>query len=603
VTLGGATLTQGTDYTIAYSNNTNAGQATVTVTGTGNYKDSATGHFTISPKAVTLTVDDVPDQTATGSPITPVVVVKDGTTVLTLTTDYTVSYSNNTDPGTATISVTGAGNYLGSTGSVTFTINAAAVAQDQTLTFDASTVTKTYGDAPFTNGLTRTGTGALTYTSDNTSVATVNATTGQVTIAGAGSATISVSAAAVAGEWNAASASYALTVQKAALGTAVVSVVPAAFTGSPLTPAVTVTLNGVTLTPGTDYTVSYSDNTDAGNGTVTVTGAGHYAGTVDKQFLIAPRAVVLTVDPIATQTDTGSALTPTVVVKDGTKTLVAGTDYTVSYSNNSAPGTATVTIAGAGNYEGSTGSATFTILVQPSVQALTDAVNALPKPVRTWADADKVAQASILEAGLTSAQRALVPQSVLDALAQAQSQAGPVNRADTTGKGSVTGGATLDWSVRLIVTPIASSDARWATVAGLVPAGKKLLALYDIKLVDTLTGQAVQPPGGGSETVALSSVPVNGATGVIVIHVNGDNTSTTLSPTVSGSTVTFTTSSFSLFGVAGTPAAAPSGGGGPTVTTGGHVATVGEMWLGLVALLGAVILGVAWRGKGTWLVG
>jgi len=175
-----------------------------------------------------------------------------------------------------------------------------------------------------------------------------------------------------------------------------------------------------------------------------------------------------------------------------------------------------------------------------------------------------------MDAALTAAQRALVPQFIVDRLATAESQAGPVNRVDTTGKGSVTGGAPLNWSVRLIVTPVASSDARWATVAALVPAGKKLLALYDIKLVDTLTGQAVQPPSGGSVTVGLSSVPINGATNVGVIHVNADNTSATLSASVAGNTVSFGTSSFSLFGVFGTPAAAPSGGGGTTVTTGGH---------------------------------
>jgi hypothetical protein len=47
--------------------------------------------------------------------------VKDGATILTLTTDYTVVYSNNTNTGTATATVTGAGNYTGTT-TATFTI-------------------------------------------------------------------------------------------------------------------------------------------------------------------------------------------------------------------------------------------------------------------------------------------------------------------------------------------------------------------------------------------------------------------------------------------------------------------------------------------------
>jgi len=348
-----------------------------------------------------------------------------------------------------------------------------------------------------------------------------------------------------------------------------------------------VTLGGATLTQGTDYTIAYSNNTNAGQATVTVTGAGNYSGTATGHFTISPKVTTLTVDPIAAMPATGSALTPAVVVKDGTTVLAPNTDYTVSYSNNTAPGTATINVTGIGNYAGSTGSATFTI-TSPSVQALINAVNALPKPVRTWADADKVAQAANMLTALSADLRALVPSGTLDALTLAQSQSGPVNRADTAGHGSVTGGAPLNWSVRLIVTPVASSDARWASVASLAPSGKKLLALYDIKLVDTLTGQAVQPPNAGSVTVNLSAVPLNGATGVAVIHVNADNTPTTLAASASGNSVSFGTSSFSLFGVFGTPAAAPSG-GGVFVDTGGSVFAGGGLWLGVIAPLAAVM--------------
>ena len=48
------TLTKDTDYTVAYTNNTVAGTATVTVTGKGNYKDTKSANFTIS-KAPTPT--------------------------------------------------------------------------------------------------------------------------------------------------------------------------------------------------------------------------------------------------------------------------------------------------------------------------------------------------------------------------------------------------------------------------------------------------------------------------------------------------------------------------------------------------------------------
>ncbi|WP_026495669.1 BspA family leucine-rich repeat surface protein [Butyrivibrio sp. WCD3002] len=50
VVLDGKALTIGTDYTVAYANNTNAGTATVTVTGSGNYTGIATTNFTIKEK-------------------------------------------------------------------------------------------------------------------------------------------------------------------------------------------------------------------------------------------------------------------------------------------------------------------------------------------------------------------------------------------------------------------------------------------------------------------------------------------------------------------------------------------------------------------------
>ena len=56
VTINGKTLAQGTDYAVAYDNNTNAGNATVTVTGVGNYKDTATGSFNIAKATQNLTV-------------------------------------------------------------------------------------------------------------------------------------------------------------------------------------------------------------------------------------------------------------------------------------------------------------------------------------------------------------------------------------------------------------------------------------------------------------------------------------------------------------------------------------------------------------------
>ncbi len=71
---------------------------------------------------------------------------------------------------------------------------------------------------------------------------------------------------------------------------------------------------------------------------------------------------------ISNKTYTGKAITPTVTVKDGDKKLVKGTDYTVSYKNNTKIGTATVTITGKGDY---TGTKTLTFKIVPKKVKLT----------------------------------------------------------------------------------------------------------------------------------------------------------------------------------------------------------------------------------------
>lgn len=105
------------DYTVSYTNNTNAGTATITITGTGNYMGTVSKTFTIKPKDLTSTaLSGIVDKTYTGSPIEQEnLTVKDGEKTLEKGSDkdYTVSYSNNTNPGTAKVTVTMRGNYSG----------------------------------------------------------------------------------------------------------------------------------------------------------------------------------------------------------------------------------------------------------------------------------------------------------------------------------------------------------------------------------------------------------------------------------------------------------------------------------------------------------
>ena len=68
-------------------------------------------------------IQAIADQTYTSEAIEPTIEVKDGETTLVLNTDYTVAYSNNTNAGTATVTITAVegSNYSG-TASKTFTI-------------------------------------------------------------------------------------------------------------------------------------------------------------------------------------------------------------------------------------------------------------------------------------------------------------------------------------------------------------------------------------------------------------------------------------------------------------------------------------------------
>ena len=100
------------------------------------------------------------------------------------------SYSTDvpTDAGEYTVRATVAetDDYADGTATADFTIAKAAA----TISYETASVSKTYGDADFTNDLTNTGNGTVTYTSNNESVATVNSETGEVTIKGTGNATI-----------------------------------------------------------------------------------------------------------------------------------------------------------------------------------------------------------------------------------------------------------------------------------------------------------------------------------------------------------------------------------------------------------------------------
>ena len=107
-------LKEGSDYNVTYSDNINTGTATAIVTGIGAYSGTKKVTFTIEPKKISSPTFDglKPEYTYTGQKVEPEFALMDGDTVIP-SSEYEVSYSDNTEVGTATVTIKDAsgGNY------------------------------------------------------------------------------------------------------------------------------------------------------------------------------------------------------------------------------------------------------------------------------------------------------------------------------------------------------------------------------------------------------------------------------------------------------------------------------------------------------------
>ena len=123
---GDKELTLNQDYYVSYRNNWDAGTASAILTGTGNYTGSVTKDFTIKPLDISRYSASLSQYsyTSDGTEKCPDVTVTYGDKTLATGTDFTVSYKDNVKEGTATVTITGAGNYTGII-NTTFTITAA----------------------------------------------------------------------------------------------------------------------------------------------------------------------------------------------------------------------------------------------------------------------------------------------------------------------------------------------------------------------------------------------------------------------------------------------------------------------------------------------
>ena len=372
----GETTLEGDFYTVTYPDqHTNPGTVTITITAKEDsyYTGSATATFTIAAMSIeAANVEVSGEYSYTGSAITPTITVAlPDAEPLNAKTDYEVTYKSGEDvvesivnAGEYTVTVTGKGNYSGTTEPAAFTIAKADLADvnlevaELTYTGEALTPALTIKlgsvdiaaeeyTATYKKGETaveevkEAGTYTVTLTSTGKNFTTTNTKTAQFSVV---AATAAITASNQTTTYNG---------EAQAIGGVTVSKGTAVITYYPTEEDRTNKNNGSTDAPknaGTYYVqVTQGDNnytSEAVNVTYTIEKATITSVTLDKTSL----------------SYTGKEQTVNVAeVKAGNLTL-AETDYTVSGNAATEIGehTVTVTAAEGGNFKG-TATAKFTI--------------------------------------------------------------------------------------------------------------------------------------------------------------------------------------------------------------------------------------------------
>ena len=346
---GSLAMTIDTDYTLENNGGTLLGTYNVTITGKGNYTGTATVTFEIVAQgASAFTIDPIDNQEYTGSPLTPALTVKNQSgTILTPTTDYTVTYANNTNVGTATVTVTGAGNYLSNTSTKTaqFTITPKSLTSAMVTLSQNSFVYN--GELQKPTVTVEDGTALTTNDYDVADAGGINVGNYNVTVTGKGNYTGTIGSAE--------GKTYTIT-QKSITGAEVTlnALDSYVFSGVAKTPTIRQVTIGTLVVPTEGYTVSYSGNTNAGTATVTLTGTGNFKDTATETFTIERKPV--TIDMIIFDAENfvydGTVKKPVVTIKDGETTLISGQDYSINNPDQTEVGSYDVTITGLTNYTG-----------------------------------------------------------------------------------------------------------------------------------------------------------------------------------------------------------------------------------------------------------
>lgn len=381
---GSEVLKANQDYKVTYQNNKEQGTAAVTVTavtGSGKkYTGSITRNFSIMYPTSKVSVKTIPTVSFTGESHTPEPVVTYQKQTLVKGRDYTISYFNNRNAGTAGVTITGKGTFSGEK-TVTFKINGTAISD---MKFDKIPDVTYNGrnTRPTVTIRTKDGETQLMSGSDYRLVYenTVNKGTATVTVIGNGNYT------------GTKKLTYKVIAKPLAASMIAVEQPVYQYTGKPIKPALTVTDQAAwsaALVLNKDYTVSYSKNRAVGEAQITVKGKGNYSGTVKVPFTISPvdfsqgktaGTIRVQVNDIAY---TGKALKPAVQVYEtveGKERKLSGNAYTLSYADNTEKGTGTVTVTGK-EKSGYTGTVTANFRIVDKAKLITTSaikIDAIP---------------------------------------------------------------------------------------------------------------------------------------------------------------------------------------------------------------------------------
>lgn len=362
------TLTEGKDYTLSFSNNQNSGVGTFTITGLGLYSGTLTNNFGIwqinlSQAEVTFSQSSY---LYTGTPLTPKPTVTWNGITLTENVDYTLSWHNNAQQGNAYVTVSGKGNFTGETnksfyidltpiteaeiGDIpdyeyapgkefkpepTVTLNGVTLKKDvdYTLSYFDNTMASSRTNRPrvhitgigiYRSGFskyftinplklsgetielpdTNCGNGSVTTFLRNHLVITYNGV--QLTSDDYSITSLRCSAGnEILGFSISYKQNYSGTRQMTSVKRCDLSDIPEQiFSGNAVTPKPTVKYGSATLQEGTDYVLSWADNTKTGTGSVTVTGINKYFASQTLTFKISAPAPTVTPTPKPTATPT-----------------------------------------------------------------------------------------------------------------------------------------------------------------------------------------------------------------------------------------------------------------------------------------------------------